>query len=89
MRLNAKVKLVDRAPPSDDDTPQASVQAAPLLLIGAVQVIETEIRGTSRIVITQTMVIVEAGPGDATGQTAEATTDATQIAIEALPSLDQ
>ena len=89
VRLSANVKPVGQAPASSDGTPPASVQAAPLLLIGAVQVIDDQVRVTMRIVVTETSQIVEASTGDASGKTKDAITDAAQIAIGGLPSLNQ
>ena len=90
VRLSATVKPVSQPPPPDDSGENApgSVEAAPLLLIGAVQVIDDAIRVTLRIVVTETSQIVEAAGGDATGTTPDAITDAAQIAIGGLPSLN-
>ena len=90
VRLSATVQPVPQAPPDPDgDLPPGSVQAAPLLLIGAVQIIDDAVRVTLRIVVTETSEIKEAGSGDATGTTTDAITDAAQIALDALPSLNQ
>ena len=88
VRLGAAVKPVGQTAPSDDGDAPGSVEAAPLLLIGTVQVVDDSIRVSLRIVVTETSAIVEAGSGDAVGSTAEAITDAAQIAVEALPSLN-
>lgn len=88
VRLSATVKPAGQAPPADGDADPGSVQAAPLLLIGTVQVVDDAVRVGLRIVVTETSQIVESAGGDATGTTAEAVTDAAQIALGGLPSLN-
>ena len=89
VRLSASVKPLHQIPTDTSNLPPGSVEGALLLLIGAVQTIEDSIRVTMRIVVTETSEIVEASKGDSTGTTVEALTDAAQLAIGGLPSLNQ
>ena len=91
VRLSAAVRPVAQPPPPDDngDTAPGSVEAAPLLLMGTVQVVDDAVRVGLRIVVTETSQIVEAASGDADGTTTDAITNAAQIAIGGLPSLNQ
>jgi hypothetical protein len=89
VRLSATVQPAGSAPPPDADADPDSVKAAPLLLEGTVQVIDDQIRVTLKLVVTETSQIVEVGSGDATGADKSAITDAAQIALGALPSLNQ
>lgn len=88
VRLSATVQPAGAAPPNPDADP-GSVTPAPLLLMGMVQVIEDAIRVSCKLVVTETSQIVEAATGDATGTDKSAITDAAQIALGDMPSLNQ
>ncbi len=89
VRLSRSVKPLHQIPDDTSNLPPGTVEGAPLLLLGSVQTIEDSIRVSMRIVITETSEIVEVSKGDATGATVDALTDAAQLAIEGLPSLNQ
>jgi hypothetical protein len=74
---------------SETAKPASSTQAAPLQLVGTVQVVEDQVRVTAQIELAETGEIVEAAEGDASGRTRDAITDAAQTAFAGLRSLNQ
>src|SRR5450755_511831 len=71
VRLTADAKPLPQVPDDTSNLAPGSVQGAQLMVLGTVQLIETQTRVTMRTVVVETSEIVEASSADASGVSVE------------------
>ena len=87
VRLSADVRPLPQIPDDTGNLAPGSQEGATLMVLGTVQLVDTQTRVTMRIVVVETSEILESSSGDADGVSEESVGNAAESAISDLSTL--